>query len=67
MIIKIIKLFDCQIAVICALDIQTKQKFYNCQIAVICALDKLQVGRAVGSDGIRAELLKMYSAEAVIH
>ena len=35
--------------------------------AVICALDKLQVGRAVGSDGISAELLKMYSAEAVIH
>ena len=35
--------------------------------AVICALDKLQAGRAVGSDGISAELLKMYSAEAVIH
>ena len=25
------------------------------------------MGRAVGSDGISAELLKMYSAEAVIH
>ena len=35
--------------------------------AVICALDKLQVGRAVGSDGISAALLKMYSAEAVSH
>ena len=35
--------------------------------AVICALDKLQVGRTVGSDGISVELLKMYSAEAVIH
>ena len=35
--------------------------------AVISVLDKLQVGRAVGSDGISAELLKMYSAEAGIY
>ena len=35
--------------------------------AVICALDKLHVGRAVGSDGISAELLKTYCAEVVIH
>ena len=34
---------------------------------VIGALDKLQVGRAVGNDGISAELLKICSAEAVIH
>ena len=35
--------------------------------AVICALDRLHMGWAVGSDGINAELLKMYCAEAVIY
>jgi Reverse transcriptase (RNA-dependent DNA polymerase) len=35
--------------------------------AIILALDKLQPGRAVGSDGICAELLKMHCAESVNH
>jgi hypothetical protein len=34
---------------------------------IIIALDKLQTGKAVGSDGINAELLKMYCVESINH
>lgn len=35
--------------------------------AIITALNKLQTGRSVGSDGINAELLKMYCVDSINH